>query len=265
VAAPIPKEVLGFFGGLGIPMTEAWGMSELSCFASLVPPAEYRFGTVGKLVPGMEGKIATDGELLIRGPLVMKGYRKEPAKTVDAMDADGWLHTGDVMTMDDDGYLAIIDRKKELIINAAGKNMSPANIENAIKSACPLIGGMATIGDRRPYNTALIVLDADAAASYAAQRGLSDASAAAMATDPDVIARVKAGIAEGNAKLSRVEQIKRFRIVPTFWEPGGDELTLTMKLRRGPIAHKYAAEIEALYSEKPAAEVLEPTPSAVLA
>ncbi len=264
-AAPIPKEVLGFFGGLGIPMTEIWGMSELSCIASVVPPTEYRFGTVGKLLDGMEGKIAADGELLVRGPLVMKGYRKEPAKTSETVDGDGWLHTGDVMTIDGDGYLTIIDRKKELIINSAGKNMSPANIENAIKSTCPLIGGMATIGERRPYNTAVIVLEPEAAAAYAARRGLSDASAATLATDQDVIARVRAGIAEGNAKLSRVEQIKRFRILPTFWEPGGDELTLTMKLRRGPIAQKYAAEIESLYSETPDAEVLEPTPSAVLA
>jgi long-chain acyl-CoA synthetase len=167
------------------------------------------------------------------------------------------------MTMDDDGYLTIIDRKKELIINSAGKNMSPANIENAVKAACPLIGGMATIGDRRPYNTALVVLDADAAVSYAARRGLSDASAAALASDPDVISQIKEGIAEGNAKLSRVEQIKRFRILPTFWEPGGDELTLTMKLRRRPVAQKYAAEIESLYAQSPGAEVLEPAPSAV--
>jgi long-subunit acyl-CoA synthetase (AMP-forming) len=257
--------VLGFFSGLGIPMTEIWGMSELSCIASVVPPTEYRFGTVGKLIGGMEGKIAPDGELLVRGPLVMKGYRKEPATTAETIDADGWLHTGDVMTIDEDGYLSIIDRKKELIINAAGKNMSPANIENAIKSSCPLIGGMATIGDGRPYNTAVIVLEPEAATADAARRGLSDASAAALATDPDVIARVKAGIAEGNAKLSRVEQIKRFRILPTFWEPGGDELTPTLKLRRGPVAKKYAAEIESLYSETPDAEVLEPAAAAVLA
>jgi long-subunit acyl-CoA synthetase (AMP-forming) len=257
-AAPIPKEVLAFFVGLGLPMTEIWGMSELSCIASVVPPAEYRPGTVGKLLRGMEGKIADDGELLVRGPLVMKGYRREPAKTAEAIDDDGWLHTGDVMTMDDDGYLTIIDRKKELIINSAGKNMSPANIENTIRAACPLIGGMATIGDGRPYNTALIVLEPEAAAAYAERRGLADASAEALVVDAGVVSAVKAGIAEGNAKLSRVEQIKRFRILSTFWEPGGDELTLTMKLRRGPIAQKYAAEIEALYAEPLGAEVLQP-------
>jgi acyl-CoA synthetase (AMP-forming)/AMP-acid ligase II len=166
-AAPIPPEVLAFFSGLGIPIAEAWGMSELSCIASVVPPAEHRLGTVGRLLPGMEGRIAEDGEFLVRGPLVTKGYRGEPGKTAEAIE-DGWLHTGDVMTMDGDGYLTVVDRKKELIINAAGKNISPANIENAMKAACPLLGGIVAIGDRRPYNTALAVLDAETAAAYAA-------------------------------------------------------------------------------------------------
>jgi long-subunit acyl-CoA synthetase (AMP-forming) len=261
-AAPIPAEVLAFFSGLGVPVTEVWGMSEVSCVASVVHPREHRLGTVGRLLPGMEGRIAGDGELLVRGPLVMKGYRGEPDKTAEAVE-DGWLHTGDVMTIDGDGYLTIIDRKKELIINAAGKNMSPANIENVMKAACPLIGGIAAIGDRRPYNTALVVLDAETAAAYAARHGLPDASAADLAADADVIRQVKAGIAQGNTRLARVEQLKRFQILPIFWEPGGDELTLTMKLRRKPIAQKYAAEIEALYADSPGASVL--TPEAALA
>ena len=162
-AAPIPKETLAFFLGLGIPISEVWGMSELSCIATVAHPSETRLGTVGKLVPGMEGRIAEDGEFLVRGPLVMKGYRKEPKKTAEAVDEDGWLHTGDVMEADEDGFLRIVDRKKELIINAAGKNMSPANIENTIKAACPLVGVMLVVGDARPYNTALIVLDAESA------------------------------------------------------------------------------------------------------
>ena len=150
----------------------------------------------------------------------MKGYRKEPAKTAEAIDEDGWLHTGDIVDVDADGYLRVVDRKKELIINAAGKNMSPANIENAILAACPMVGVMITIGDGRPYNAALMVFDADSVGPYAAQHGLSDASPAALAADPEVIARIAAGVAEGNAKLSRVEQIKRFRVLPTLWEPG---------------------------------------------
>ena len=257
-AAPIPKETLAFFDGLGIPIAELWGMSELSCIATLSHPRDARLGTVGKLLPGLECKIADDGEFLVRGPLVMKGYRKEPAKTADAIDADGWLYTGDILEMDSDGYLRIVDRKKELIINAAGKNMSPANIENAILGATPMVGVMVTIGDGRPYNSALMVFDADSVGPYAAQHGLSDASPAALAADPEVIARIAAGVAEGNTKLSRVEQIKRFRVLPTLWEPGGDEITLTMKLKRRPIAEKYAAEIDELYASEPSPEIHEP-------
>lgn len=189
----------------------------------------------------------------------MKGYRKEPAKTAEAIDAEGWLHTGDIFDVDADGFLRVVDRKKELIINAAGKNMSPANIENTILAACPMIGVMIVIGDGRPYNTALLVFDADSVGPYAAQHGLPDASPEALAANPEVIARIAAGVAEGNAKLARVEQIKRFRVLPTLWEPGGDEITLTMKLKRRPIKEKYAAEIEELYAADPGPNVHEPT------
>jgi long-chain acyl-CoA synthetase len=257
-AAPIPKETLAFFASIGIPIAEVWGMSELSCVASVSHPRDARLGTVGKLLPGLEFKTADDGEFLVRGPLVMKGYRREPAKTAEAIDADGWLHTGDVLDVDPDGYLRVVDRKKELIINAAGKNMSPANIENTIMAACPMVGAMLTVGDGRPYNTALLVFDADSVGPYAAQHGLADASPASLAADPEVIARIAAGVAEGNAKLSRVEQIKRFRVLPTLWEPGGDEITLTMKLKRRPITAKYAAEIEKLYASEPGPDVHEP-------
>ncbi|MET8776998.1 fatty acid--CoA ligase FadD11 [Nocardia sp. NPDC004654] len=257
-AAPVPPETLGFFFGLGIPISEVWGMSELTCVASVSPPEQARLGTVGKLLPGLEGSVAEDGEFLVRGPLVMRGYRKELDETVAALDDDGWLHTGDIITVDEDGYLKVVDRKKELIINSAGKNMSPANIENAIKAATPLVGSLAVIGDRRPFTTALIVLDAESAAPYAAQHGLPDSSAAALAADPGVITAIARGVAAGNAALSRVEQVKRFTILPVFWEPGGDEITLTMKLRRKPIAEKYAAEIEELYADRPDGSVHEP-------
>ncbi len=257
-AAPIPKETIAFFAGLGIPICEVWGMSELSCVASTTHPRDARLGTVGKLLPGLESRIADDGEFLVRGPLVMRGYRKEPAKTAEAIDADGWLHTGDILEEDADGYLRVVDRKKELIINAAGKNMSPANIENAILAACPMIGAMVTIGDSRPYNTALMVFDADSVAPYAAAHGLAAATPAALADDPRVIAQIAAGVAAGNTKLSRVEQIKRFRVLPALWEPGGDEVTLTMKLKRRPIAAKYAEEIERLYASDPGPQVHQP-------
>ncbi|MVU82489.1 AMP-binding protein [Nocardia sp. ET3-3] len=257
-AAPIPAETLGFFYGLGIPISEVWGISELTCIVSVSPPGQARLGTVGKLLPGLQSRIGEDGEYFVRGPLVMREYRKEPAKTADALDTDGWLATGDIITEDTDGYLRVVDRKKELIINSGGKNMSPANIENTVKAATGLIGALATIGDNRPYNTALIVLDAESAPPYAAQHGLTDASAPALAADKNVIAEIARGVAVGNAKLSRIEQIKRFIILPVFWEPGGDEITLTMKLRRKPIAEKYAADIDRMYAPELAPDVHEP-------
>jgi long-subunit acyl-CoA synthetase (AMP-forming) len=168
--------------------------------------------------------------------------------TAETIDADGWLHSGDIGVFDEAGFLRIIDRKKELIINAAGKNMSPANIEAQLKQASPLIGQAVAIGDRRPYNVALLVLDPDAASAFAAEHRLADGSIAAMAREPAVLEEVSAGVERANSHLSRVEQIKRFELLDRDWPPAGDELTPTMKLKRKPIAAKYAAEIEALYS-----------------
>ncbi len=248
-AAPIPREVLEYFNALGLPICEAWGMSELSCFATMNPADDNRIGTVGKALPGVELKLLEDGELLVRGPIVMKGYRKDPEKTAEAIDAEGWLHTGDVATIDEDGYVTIVDRKKELIINAAGKNMSPANIEQKLKTSSPLIGQAICIGDMRPYNVALLVLDPDVCAQWAQQHGLPNASAAVLAQDPGVHAEVARGVETANAQLSRVEQIKRFTILPVDWEPGGEELTPTMKIKRKPIHAKYTREIDALYAD----------------
>ena len=247
-AAPAPTELFEFFAAIGIPICEVWGMSELSSIATIVPPDALRFGTVGKPLSGIELRIADDGELLVRGPTLMSGYRNEPAKTAEAIDADGWLHTGDVGSLDDDGYLRIVDRKKELIINAAGKNMSPANIEQQLKQGSPLIGQAIAIGDRRSYNVALIVLDPDASAAFAGRHGLPDSAPAAMSAHALVLEEVTAGVQRANDRLSRVEQIKRFKVLGCDWPPAGDELTPTMKLKRKPIAAKYAAEIEALYA-----------------
>jgi len=246
-AAPTAVEVLEFFGAIGLPVAELWGMSELSCCATINPPDRIKLGTVGIPLPGVELELADDGELLCRGEIVMRGYRGEPEKTAEAIDSDGYMHTGDIAEIDADGYVKIVDRKKELIINAAGKNMSPANIEARLKSSSSLIGQAVAIGDRRPYNVALLVLDPDAAAAHAAEHGLADASAGTLAAAESIRKAVAAGVESANAQLSRVEQIKRFEILPTDWEPGGEELTPTMKLRRKPIAEKYAIEIEDLY------------------
>ncbi len=247
-AAAIAPEALTFVLALGIPCCEVWGMSETSAVAISNRPDAYRIGTVGRPVPGVEIEIAEDGELLVRGPLVMNGYRNDPVKTAEAIDPDGWLHTGDIATLDADGYVTIVDRKKELIINAAGKNMSPANIENTLTVSCPLVASAVAIGDDRPYVVALMTLDPDAAAAYAKANGLPDDDPAVLAADPGVRLLIELGVKQANEKLSRVEQVKKFTILPTVWEPGGEELTPTMKLRRRPIAAKYAAEIDALYS-----------------
>ena len=251
-AAPIPESVLRFFLDLGLPVCEVWGMSELSCLATINPPDDIRLGTVGMALPGVDLRLLDDGELLVRCPLLMKGYRADPERTAEAIDADGWLHTGDVARIDEDGYVKIVDRKKELIINAAGKNMSPANIEQKLKASSPLIGQAICIGDGRPYNVALLVLDPDTAASWAAERGV-EPSIASLSGNDDLRAQVAEAVDEANSALSRVEQIKTFEVLDTDWEPAGDELTPTSKLKRKPIQEKYAPTIERLYTDSPRA------------
>ncbi|RYP82552.1 long-chain fatty acid--CoA ligase [Nocardioides guangzhouensis] len=246
-AAAIAPETLEFFVGLGVDVCELWGMSEISGAGTINPPGRAKVGTVGPPLPGVEVRLGEDGELLVRGPSVMTGYRKEPAKTAEAIDEDGWLHTGDIATIDDDGYVTIVDRKKEIIINQAGKNMSPSNIENTLKVSTPLASAITVVGDDRPYVVALVALDPDAAAAYGEKAGIAP-DPAVLAKDPGVIAAVQAGIDAGNAKLSRVEQVKKFEILPSYWLPGGDELTPTLKLKRRPIADKYAATIDGLYA-----------------
>ncbi len=247
-AAPTPLEVLEFFHAIGLPVGELWGMSETCGVATCNPPGAVRLGTVGPPVAGVEIQLADDGEVMVRAGSVMPGYRNLPEQNAAAFTEDGWLLSGDIGELDRDGYLRIVDRKKELIINAAGKNMSPANIESRLKAASPLIGQAIAVGDRRPYNVALIVLEPDFAPVWAAQHDLDHKSAEELAREEKVREEIQAAVDEANSKLSRVEQIKKFMILPTEWIPGGDELTPTMKLKRKPIADKYAEEIEALYS-----------------
>jgi long-chain acyl-CoA synthetase len=245
-AAPTPTEVLEFFHAIGIPVGELWGMSETCGVVTCNPPERVKLGTVGPPVPGMEVKLADDGEVLARGPAIMPGYRNMPEATAETIDEDGWLVTGDIGELDEDGYLKIVDRKKELIINAAGKNMSPANIESKLK-LIPLVDQAVAIGDRRKYVSALLTLDPDAAGRWAKKQGVDPTDVASLAENERVIEEIQRGVDEANENLSRVEQVKRFRILSAAWEPGGDELTPTMKLKRRPIADKYEQEIEALY------------------
>ena len=235
-AAPTPPEVIEFFHAIGIPLAELWGMSETAGYGTCNPPEKIKIGTVGPPAPNSEIKLADDGEVLVRGPFVMTGYRNDPEKTRETLDEDGWLHTGDIGEFDEDGYLRLVDRKKELIISAGGKNMSPANIEAKLKASSPVIGQAIAIGDGKPYNVALVTLDPDVAPAFEQQQG-RDA----------LLAEVERGIEAANEQLARVEQIKKFKLLDEDWQPGGDELTPTMKLKRKPIHEKYADEIEGLY------------------
>ena len=220
-AAPIAPEVIAFFHALGVPLAEIYGQSEGCACATCNPPERIKIGTVGPPLPGVELRLDSDGEVLIRGRNLMRGYRNQPEATAEAFTADGFLRTGDIGELDEDGYLRIVDRKKELIINAAGKNMSPSNIEATIKTGSPLIGQIVAIGDRRSYNVALVVLDPDALGGRSPD-------------EPAVRAEVARAVEQGNARLARVEQIKRYHLIAEPWAPGGDELTPTMKLKRRP-------------------------------
>ena len=229
--------------GLGLPFCEGYGMSETTGIVVMNPSDAPRPGTIGCAAPGVEARLEPDGELCVRGGNVMKGYRGQPEETAAAIDAEGWMHTGDLATMDDDGYITIVGRKKEIIISAAGKNMSPAQIEHAIVSESDLIGLAVCIGDKRSYNVALILLDPEAVAAF--DSALTAESAAA---DPRVAAEVAAAIDRGNARLSRPEQVKKHVILPEQWLPGDEVMTPTQKVRRKVVDELHASTIEAMYA-----------------
>jgi long-chain acyl-CoA synthetase len=245
-AAPIDPAIIEFFQALGLPLTEGWGMSELSNAATLAKPGRTRNGAVGQAFPGIELRVGDDGEVLIRGPLVMQGYYKDPERTAEAVDADGWMHTGDIGELDADGFLKITDRKKELIITSGGKNISPALVEYELQRH-PLIGQACAIGDRRNYVTALLVLDPEVAPAWARAHGIKEAGLAGLAEHPQVVAEVERAVAEANSHLARVEQVRRFRLLSDEWTAETGELTPTMKRRRRVIVDRYAAEIDQLY------------------
>ena len=245
-AAPIAPEVIDFFRRLGLPLTEIWGMSELT------GPGSYRLdgfqlGTVGVSMPGEEVRLAEDGELLVRGGNVMRGYYRDARQTAETIDADGWLSTGDVATVDEDGNIRIVDRKKELIITSGGKNISPANLENLLKRH-PLIGQACVIGDRRPYLVALLVLDGQTTLAWAQKRGIQATTLADLTRHPEVMAEIDGAVAAANRHVSRHEQIRNYAILPEEWTAESEELTPTLKLKRRVILDKYANIIESLYS-----------------
>ena len=246
-AAPLPPEVAAFFAGLGMKILDVYGMTETTGAFTANAPAEFKLGTVGRPVTGMEVKIADDGEILVRGPLITPGYHGRPDLTAALTDASGWLHTGDIGAIDADGFVSVTDRKKELIITAGGENIAPAAVENALV-AHPLIGQALAYGDGRPYVTALLTLDGEAAQAWARARGLTAGSLAALASDSQVLTEVAAGIAAANERLARVQQVKRWRLLPAEWTAETGELTPTLKLKRRVVHAKYADVIDSLYA-----------------
>ncbi len=249
-AAPLPPEVGAFFGGLGIRIMDVYGMSETTGAFTMNTLDAFRLGTVGRPVPGIEVRIADDGEILARGPLSTPGYLNLPEQTADLIDADGWLHTGDIGTIDADGFVRVIDRKKELIITAGGENVSPAAVENLLV-AHPLIGQALAYGDRRPYLVALLTLDGGVAPAWAKARGIDHDSLAELAAHPDVRAEVGRAVEEANARLARVQQVKYWELLPVEWTAESAELTPTFKLKRRVVHAKYADVIDALYQAGP--------------
>jgi long-chain acyl-CoA synthetase len=246
-AAPLPPEVATFFAGLGIQILDVYGMSETTgAFTTNITRA-FRLGTVGQPVAGAEVRIAPDGEILTRSPLNTPGYLNQPGQTADLIDAEGWLHTGDIGSVDADGFVSVVDRKKELIITAGGENVSPAAVENLLV-AHPLIGQALAYGDRRPYLVALLTLDAGVAPAWAKARGIGEASLAELAANPEVLAEVGRAVEAANDKLARVQQIKYWELLPVEWTAESEELTPTLKLKRRVVHAKYADVIDRLYA-----------------
>ncbi len=247
-AAPTAPHIQSYLAALGLEVVEVWGMSELGAVATINPCGAQKFGTVGKPLRDVQIKLADDGEILVRGPIVMRGYRGEPEATAEAFTGDGWLRTGDLGELDADGYLSITGRKKEIIVNAAGKNIAPAKVEAAVKAESPLIGSVVAIGDERPYLSALVVLDPDALSQFAASAGIPVVAPEELCTHEAVTAAVAQAVEQANENLARVEQIKRYTVLPQFWQPDSAELTPTLKLRRRVIAELYRSEIDGLYA-----------------
>jgi long-subunit acyl-CoA synthetase (AMP-forming) len=245
--APCRPEVHEFWGALGMPLYEVWGMSELTGPATVVPMEDHQAPSIGKPMPGVEVRLGEDGELLVRGGNVMVGYYKEPAKTADMVDSEGWVHSGDIAEHGPNGQFRIIDRKKELIITSAGKNISPANLESLAKSS-PIIGQAVAVGDGRNFIAVLVVLDPQVAPVWAKARGIAAGSMAELVDEPAIVDEVRRALTAANTHLSRVEQFKRFTILPTEWSPESEELTPTLKLKRRVIYSKYEPQIEAMYA-----------------
>ncbi|MEV8638376.1 AMP-binding protein [Streptosporangium sp. NPDC051023] len=245
-AAPMPLEVQRFFAGLGLRVLDVYGMTETTGAFTANAPDRFKLGTVGQAAPGVEIRIAEDGEIVTRSPANTRGYLNRPEATAELLDEDGWLHTGDVGTLDKDGFVSIVDRKKELIITSGGENISPANIESHLKEH-PLIGQALAYGDGRPYPVAILTLDGEVAPGWARGRGIEFTTLAGLAEHPEVLKEVEGAVAAANERLARVQQVKRWRLLPVEWTPETQELTPSLKLKRRVIHTRYAEVIDGMY------------------
>jgi long-chain acyl-CoA synthetase len=246
-AAPLPVEVARFFAGLGLKIFDAYGMTETTGAVTANLADSFKLGTVGRPFPGVDLTLAEDGEILVRGATCTPGYLRRPDATAELIDAGGWVHTGDVGRLDADGFLTVVDRKKELIITAGGENIAPSLVENHLKEH-PLIGQALAFGDRRPYVVALITLDGEVAPVWAAAHGVDTTDLAALAEHPLVLEEVAKAVEDANTRLARVQQVKKWRLLPAEWTAESEELTPTLKLKRRVVHAKYSADLDDLYT-----------------
>ena len=246
-AAPMPLEVAKFMGGLGVPVYDVYGMTETTGAFTSNGPDAFKLGTVGRPNPGVEVRLAEDGEILCRGPVNTPGYYKQESATRNLIDEDGWIRTGDIGTVDEDGFYSVVDRKKELIITSAGKNIAPSNIENYLKES-PIVGHAMALGDDRSYVVAILTLDGEIAPLVAAKLGVEFTDLADLSGKPEIRAMAQAAVDKANERLSRPEQVKAWELLPDEWTAESEELTPTLKLKRRVVKTKYADVVEKLYT-----------------
>ena len=245
-AAPINPELVRFFMTIGVPLYELYGMSETTGPATTNVPGAVKVGSVGRPLPGVEVKIAEDGELLMRGGVITEGYYKLDKATAESYGKDGWLYSGDLARVDEDGFVWIVGRKKEIIITAAGKNIAPAKLETALGNH-PIISKACMIGDQRKYLSMVIALDAEEAPEWAAANNLEFEDLASFSELPEVQQVIADAVAEANETVAKVEQIKKWIVVPDDWTPDSGELTPSLKLKRRVVLERYADDIESMY------------------
>ncbi|MGB8931945.1 MAG: AMP-binding protein, partial [Anaeromyxobacteraceae bacterium] len=246
-SAPLSRDVAEFWDAMGVEILEGYGLTESSAATHCNRPGENRVGSVGRPFHGIEARLAEDGEVLMRGPWIMRGYRGLPEATAEALDADGWLHTGDIGTLSPDGYLSITDRKKDLIKTSGGKFVSPTEVEARLKALSPLVANVLVHGDRRSFVSALVTLDPEACRVWAGRHGLGSLGPEALAAHPLLRARLQRDVDKLNANLPRFATVKRFAVLPRDFSEAEGELTASQKVKRKVVEQRHRAALDAMY------------------